>query len=271
MDINQQFEHIRCGIDHRGVARITLDRTAKRNAFNRQTMQELVQAIELFADHPGVRVLMLDAEGQMFSAGADLDDMRQMGEASQEDNFQDARLLAQLMRVLDSFPTPTLVLVQGAAFGGALGLICCCDIALLGDDARFCLSEVKLGLIPAVISPYLLRTMGHRQLSRYLLTAEIIDAETALSLQLGHAVYSSDSLLSEAEDWLLKLLQNAPQAQRQGKALLRQIADHPINDTLADVTAEKLSLIRSDREAKEGLAAFFEKRPANWQLNGDKL
>ncbi|WP_233496487.1 MULTISPECIES: enoyl-CoA hydratase-related protein [Corallincola] len=270
MDMNQQLAHIKCSIDHRGVASITLAREAKRNSFNQQTITELITTIELFAEHPGIRVLLLQANGKVFSAGADLSGMQQMADASPEQNYQDARLLAQLMRVLDTFPAPTVALVQGAAFGGALGLICCCDIALLADDAKFCLSEVKLGLIPAVISPYLLRTIGHRQLSRYLLSAEIINATTAVNLGLGHASHKVDQLANAGEQMVKQLLLNAPMAQQRGKQLIRQIADHPINDTLADVTAEKLALIRNDSEACEGLAAFFEKRPPNWQLNGDE-
>jgi methylglutaconyl-CoA hydratase len=271
MDINHQLQHIECDIDHRGVARITLTRENKRNSFNQLTIKELINAINVFASHPGCRLLVIQGRGKVFSAGADLDGMQQMANASEAENIADAKLLAQLMAEIDNFPAPTLAIVQGPAYGGALGIICCCDIALLAESAQFCLSEVKLGLIPAVISPYLLRTIGQRHLARYMLTAETIDALTAVTLGIGHFCCATDELNECSEQWIKQLLLNAPKAQQQAKRLLRTIAHQPINSELSSRTAEMLAAIRCDQEAQEGLKAFFEKRPPSWQLNGDKL
>ena len=179
------------------------------------------------------------------------------------ENLADSKQLAKLMHVLATSPLPTICAVQGAAFGGALGLIACCDIAICQDNAQFCLSEVKLGLIPAVISPYVIKAIGERAARRYFLTAEIFDAHTAKQLGLVHQVTGK---LDCAVDQLLEtLINNGPVAVRAAKQLINDVAGHEINGQIINLTAERIAHIRVSEEGQEGLTAFFEKRPPSWQ------
>ena len=180
-----------------------------------------------------------------------------------EQNLNDAKALAKLMQDLDTFPKPTIALVQGAAFGGALGLICACDIAIATTRASFCLSEVKLGLIPAVISPYVARAMGNRASRRYMLTAERFSAETALKLNVIHEI--SDVLDAAAKPMIEALLANSPQGMAWVKTLLSHLEDGVIDQNTIDYTSERIARIRVSTEGQEGLNAFFEKRQPNWQ------
>lgn len=271
MDINQQYQHIRCDIDHRGVATLTLRRPEKRNAFNDQTVAELTSALNLFSDHPGARVLLLQAEGEHFSAGADLAWMKRMASADRQQNLEDAKLLAKLMRTLDQLPIPTVATVQGSVYGGALGLISCCDMVLADPGAKFCLSEVRLGLLPAVISPYLKRSIGIRQLQRYMLTSEVFGARKAQKMGLVHEICQDQSLTTCVESWIRSLLQNGPNAIAKAKQLLRLLADHPLDDDLVAHTAALIADIRCHPEAQEGITAFFAKRIPEWQVTGEML
>ena len=250
--------------DPQGICRLTLNRPEHANAFDEQLISELIDALDHLATLQDCRVLVLQATGKHFSGGADLNWMQRQAQMSAADNLNDARQLALLMQRLDNFPRPTVALIQGAAFGGALGLICCCDIVLAHHSARFCLSEVKLGLIPAVISPYVNRSIGMRQLRRYALTAEQVSAHEALALGLVHQLADD---LHHSEQLLLKaLLKGSPQAQMRCKQLLAQIDQQPLTNELAEHTAQAIAAARSSNDAQAGIAAFFEKRPPAWQL-----
>jgi methylglutaconyl-CoA hydratase len=251
-------------LDARGVATISLNRPEVHNAFDDAVIAELNAAIDGYARHPDVRVLVLRAEGKSFSAGADLGWMKRMATYSREDNQADACELERLMRGLYDFPKPTLAVVQGAAYGGAVGLVSCCDIALASDNAGFALSEARLGLAPAVISPYVIAAIGTRQASRYFLTAERFDAATAKTLGLVHEVVAAEALSAALENLLSTLLANGPVALMACKNVIRRVAA-ATSPELAAYTTELIASLRTSHEGQEGLAAFFEKRSPAWQ------
>lgn len=255
---------ILASIDERGVATLTLSRPDVHNAFDDAVIAELNKALDSYAHDPAVRVLVLRAEGKSFSAGADLGWMKRMATYSRADNLADARELERLMRGLYEFPRPTVALVQGAAFGGAVGLVSCCDIAIASESASFALSEARLGLAPAVISPYVAAAIGARQAGRYFLTAERFDAVTAKNLGLVHEVATAEALPAALEKMLATLLDNGPGALTACKALLRRVAVATSPD-LAAYTTELIADLRTSQEGQEGLAAFFEKRRPTWQ------
>ncbi|WP_375749304.1 enoyl-CoA hydratase/isomerase family protein [Vibrio sp. HN007] len=249
--------------DSNNVAWLSLNRPEKYNAFNDELIASLIQVLDELEQDTSLSALVLTAQGKHFSAGADLQWMKSMASKSEEENLEDARQLASLLNKLDTFSKPTIALVQGSAFGGALGLICCCDIAVGTPESRFCLSEVKLGLIPATIGPYVIKSIGQRQSRRYFLTAEQIDAEKALSLNILHQI--SPNPLSEAKSILGNLLQNGPNAMKVAKALCLHCHNKPIDDSLIEHTSQAIASIRISEEGQEGLTAFFEKRTANWR------
>lgn len=251
-------------LDKRGVATLTLNRPEVHNAFDDTVIGELNTAIETYSKHPDVRLLLLAASGKSFSAGADLGWMKRMASYSREENLADARELERLMRSLYDFPKPTLAVVQGAAYGGAVGLVSCCDIALASDNASFTLSEAKLGLAPAVISPFVIATIGARQASRYFLTAERFSAATARELDLVHEVVAPEALEAAQARMIDTLLANGPIALMAGKALLRKVAP-ATSPEIAAYTTELIASLRTSQEGQEGLGAFFEKRQPAWQ------
>lgn len=244
------------------VAELLLDRSDVHNAFDSHTISELIQHIE-YANTLDIRALVLKGAGKHFSAGADLNWMKSMVDNNYDDNVNDSLELAKLMQVLYETKVPTICLVQGAAFGGALGLIACCDIALAHNKARFCLSEVKLGLIPAVISPYVIKAIGERQARRYFQTAEVFFADKALSMGLVHEVV--EDLTSSLERILDTLISNGPLATQKAKQLIVDVVDQPIDSNLRQLTAERIASIRVSEEGQEGLNAFFQKRRPAWQ------
>ncbi|WP_298445288.1 enoyl-CoA hydratase-related protein [uncultured Ferrimonas sp.] len=257
-----EFSTIKLRRQH-GIGRITLARADKHNAFNAQMIAELIHALTQCQQDHSLRMLLLDAEGKHFCAGADLGWMKQQAQMDAAANVADANQLAQLFHALDTLPIPVVMLVQGAAFGGALGLVACADIVLANHRAKFCLSEVKLGLIPATISPYVGRAIGQRQLRRYALSAELISAEQALQLGLVHQLHDD---LNDAGEQMLKQLQgNGPQALRACKSLLDRIECAPLDDELRRDTAERIATIRVSDEGQHGLSAFFNKQPPRWQ------
>lgn len=242
------------------VARIALTRSAKHNAFDDALIAQLTGAFEQLGEDPAVRVIVLAAAGKSFSAGADLNYMARMAEYGREDNLTDARALGRLMHVIDACPKPTVARVQGAAIGGGVGLVACCDIAVGTARASFCLSEVKLGLIPAVIGPFVVQAIGARAARRYFLTAERFDADTAHRLGLLHEVVAEEADLDPAIDRLIAaLLAGGPAAQAAAKDLIRAVAFAP-PDTVAEATATRIADRRASAEGREGLAAFLEKR-----------
>ncbi|MBR9924374.1 MAG: enoyl-CoA hydratase/isomerase family protein [Gammaproteobacteria bacterium] len=250
-----------------GVARLTLNRPEVHNAFDDSLIAELnahLDQLHALANAGDVRVVVLGSEGKSFSAGADLNWMKRMVDYGLEDNLADSRKLSALMFGLDTLPCPTVCRVQGAAFGGAVGLAACCDLVVASDKAKFCLSEVKIGLSPAVISPYVQRALGERQMRRYALTAEVMDAPTAMALGLVHQVVEHDALDSAIDAMLDTLLGGSPQAQRATKALLASVAQAPNSDATREHTCQVISKLRVSQEGQEGLASFFEKRRPAW-------
>lgn len=250
-------------VDGRGVATLTLNRPDVHNAFDDSVIAALIEAMAELRERADMRVLVLNAAGRSFSAGADLGWMKRMASYSEADNVADAKQLAILMADLYSFPCPTLAVVQGAAFGGALGLISCCDIAVAAESASFCLSEVKLGLAPAVISPYVIQAIGPRAASRYFLTAERFDATTARELGLIHEVTTPETLSDMAEQLLTTLLANGPQALRATKKLIQTVRPASGEELFA-YTTELIAKLRVSAEGQEGLTAFFERRSPAW-------
>jgi len=250
------------------IATLWMNRPDRHNAFNAQVIAELTQAFGLLADDESARVIVLAGRGKSFSAGADLNWMKAAGEASFEDNLADARKLAAMLRRLAEMPKPTIARVHGAALGGGMGLAAACDICVAAKDASFATSEVRFGLIPSAIGPYVLRAIGARQASRYFLTAERIDARKALEIGLAHEVVEEDELHQTVATLAEALLAGGPQAQGAAKALIRDMAGQSIDDSLAEETARRIAVLRGGGEAWEGLSAFLDKRPPRWGLIG---
>ncbi|ACV26476.1 enoyl-CoA hydratase/isomerase family protein [Kangiella koreensis] len=250
----------------RGVGYITLTRPEIHNAFDDKLINELTEAFVAMENNDEVEVVVLRAEGKSFSAGADLNWMRRMADYSWEENYQDSQALATLMNTIYSMSKTTVCQVQGAAFGGGVGLVACCDIVIASERASFCLSEVKLGLIPAVISPYVVKAMGERQAQRYFTTAERFKADKAAEYGLVHEVVSEDSLVEKTNEVIATLLSNGPQAVKAAKSLIRAVANQTIDQSLMDETARRIADIRASEQGKEGLNAFLEKRTADWSV-----
>jgi len=251
-------------LDSRGVATVRLNRPAKHNAFDDSVIAELNKAFTDLAENSEVRIVVLASEGKSFSAGADLGWMQRMATYSREENLEDARALAAMLQKLNNMPQPTIARVQGAAYGGAVGLVSCCDIAVGSSKARFCLSEVKIGLIPATISPYVIAAMGQRAARRYFTTAEVIAAEQALHLGLLSELVGVDELDDAVEAHIYALLANGPQAVRDAKRLVLDYADRAVDEALIEDSCERIADIRVSDEGQAGLQAFLEKKPAPW-------
>jgi methylglutaconyl-CoA hydratase len=252
-------------IDNRGVATLTMNRPELHNAFDDCLIADLTDALRELDEDPDVRVVVLAANGKSFSAGADLNWMRRMADYSREQNLADAENLAELMHTLDTLSKPTIALVQGAAYGGGVGLVACCDIAIATARATFCLSEVKLGLFPAVISPYVIAAIGSRASRRYFLSAESFDAGDAFLLGLVHQVVADEHELSAtAERMVSQLLANSPAAMAGAKNLVAAVAGRHVDDALIADTAGRIADQRSSQEGREGLSAFLAKRKPAW-------
>ncbi len=256
---------LKIAIDGRGVATVTMNRPEKHNAFDDGVIAELTAAFASLAAKPEVRLMVLAAEGKSFSAGADLGWMKRMAGYSYEDNLRDAGGLAQMLFTLDTLPMPTIARVQGAAFGGAVGLVSCCDVAIGSPRASFCLSEVKIGLIPATISPYVVAAMGQRAARRYSISAERFSAETAAQLGLLSEVVAEEELDAAVENMIEALLGNSPAAMQAAKRLIADVSKRPIDDALIAGTSERIARIRVSDEGQEGLGAFLEKRTPAWR------
>jgi methylglutaconyl-CoA hydratase len=252
-------------IDDRGVATLTLNRPDVHNAFDDDLIARLSEHLQFLAADRAVRVVVLNAAGKSFSAGADLDWMRRMSEYTSAENLEDAGRLAALMRLLDRLPKPTVAVVQGAAYGGGVGLAACCDVVLAAETAVFCLSEVRLGLTPATISPYVVRAIGARQARRYFTTAEIIPAGRAKEIGLVHEVVMGEALSAALETLLQALLSGAPGAQEDAKDLVFLNEARPLDAALIAETARRIAERRTTDEAREGFSAFLEKRKPAWR------
>ncbi|ANC02746.1 gamma-carboxygeranoyl-CoA hydratase [Pseudomonas putida] len=251
--------------DPRGFATLWLSREGKNNAFNAQMIRELIVAIDRLGEDASLRFVLLRGRGRHFSAGADLAWMQQSAQLDFNTNLDDAHELGELMYALHRLKTPTLAVVQGAAFGGALGLISCCDMAIGTEDAQLCLSEVRIGLAPAVISPFVVKAIGERAARRYALTAERFSGARARELGLLAEVYPASELDSQVQAWIDNLLLNSPQALRATKDLLREVDDGELSPALRRYTENAIARIRVSPEGQEGLSAFLEKRRPAWQ------
>ena len=244
---------------------VTLNNPEKHNAFDDVLIADLTAAFRILDANAAIRVVVLSAVGKSFSAGADLNWMKRMASYSQEENLRDAMALATLMRTLYDLCKPTIARVQGAALGGGVGLVACCDMAVGTHNATFSLSEAKLGLIPAVISPYVIAAIGERAAHRYFLTAERFDAGEAFRLGLLHEIAPSDDEMDERiNDLTTALMRCSPNAIAEGKQLIAAVAGRSIDDSLTRNTAERIARVRASEEGREGLGAFLEKRKARW-------
>lgn len=256
--------------DGRGVATLILDRQAERNALNAELVVHLTDALAGLAGDSSIRVVVLTGAGKAFCAGADIGEMRAAGKATPEQNESDSRRFAGMLARLEAQPQPTVAVVNGAAYGGAIGLVSACDIALAAASARFALSEVRLGLVPAMISPYVLRSIGERQAHRWSLTGEAMDAATAERIGLVHEVADDAALPAMAQKLVDELLAGGPMAQREIKQLLRHVTGRaaPCDASMLADTARWIARIRAGDEAAEGLAAFLERRRPAWRGPG---
>ena len=247
-----------------GLVTVWMNRPEVHNAFNPELIRELTDALLQLGRDPAARVVMLAGRGKSFSAGADLNWMRSAGAASEAENFEDAIRLAQMMRTLAEMDKPTIARVHGAALGGGMGLASACDICVACDCAIFATSEVRFGIIPAAISPYVIRAIGERQAYRYFQTAERISAKRAAELGLVHEVTTPEALDAGVEEIVASLLKGGPVSQAQAKALIRAVANRPVDDEIVRDTARRIAQLRATEQAREGLDAFLSKRAPVW-------
>lgn len=243
---------------------ITLNRPEVRNAFNDEVITELTQAFQTAAASAETRAVVLAAEGPAFCAGADLNWMRRMADYTRAENLADAAKLAEMLRVMYACPKPTIARIQGDVVAGGMGLVAACDMAVAVDSAGFCLSEVKLGLIPATISPYVIRAMGARAAHRYFLTAERFSAQEAHRIGFVHEVVPAEQLDAKVAELVKALVNASPNAVRSCKELVQTVAEREIDGALMAHTVEGIADIRSSSEGKEGVQSFLQKRKPNW-------
>jgi methylglutaconyl-CoA hydratase len=247
-----------------GIARLTVDRPEVHNAFDDTLIAEMTAALKDLESDDEVRVVVLASNGKHFSAGADLNWMQRMATYDWDANFADSQALGDLMHTLNTLDRPTVARVQGAATGGGVGLVACCDIALASERAVFALTEVKLGLIPAVIAPYVVNALGEREARRYAITGERFDAATAKALGLVQEIVPEDRLDTRLDEILAGLRGNGPVAMREAKRLVRDVSRVPITDELRRDTARRIADRRASDEGQDGIAAFLNKRKPGW-------
>jgi len=262
--MNTSTDKILFEVNEQGIATVTLNNPEKHNAFDDGIIKQLTDIFNDISKRDDISIMILASSGKSFSAGADLGWMKRMASYSYEDNLKDANALAQMLKALNFLPQTTIAKIQGAAFGGAVGLASCCDIVIASTKASFCLSEVKLGLIPATISPYVVDAIGLKASRRYFQTAERFFSDKAQQLGLVDEVVAPDELTAEVNAMVAKLLVNGSQARRQAKKLSQDVAFQTINENLLKDTSERIAAIRVSTEGQEGLSAFFEKRAPNW-------
>jgi methylglutaconyl-CoA hydratase len=247
------------------IGLVTMNRPERHNAFDDALIAELTEALRSMEAENGIRVVVLSGAGKSFSAGADLNWMRRMAGFSMDENRRDAMGLATLMRTLAHLRKPTVARVQGPAYGGGVGLVACCDVAIATQSATFALTEAKLGLVPSVISPYVIAAIGERAARRYFLSSERMDAAEAFRLGLVHDLAAADGDLDEKIGIVVdSMLACGPVAQREAKELIRAVAGRPVTSELIQDTAERIAKLRSSPEGREGISAFLEKRRPSW-------
>ncbi len=249
-----------------GLAILTLNRADRHNAFDDETIVEIDRAIAAFGSDPGVRVIVISAAGKSFCAGADLNWMKRMAGYAPEDNLRDSLAMAEMFRRVRECPKPVVARVQGAAYGGGVGLVAACDVAIATFDVQFALSEVKLGLIPAVISPYVVAAMGERAARRYMLTAERFSAAEAYRLGLLHEIVADEEALDNAVGEIVTaLLGNGPGAMAACKSLIDAVANRPLEGKVIADTARRITEQRASDEGREGMSAFLDRRIPAWR------
>ncbi|MDD9900988.1 MAG: enoyl-CoA hydratase/isomerase family protein [Alphaproteobacteria bacterium] len=247
------------------ITTITLNRPDVHNAFNEDVIAALTTAFETAGNDKNVRAVVLRGNGKSFCAGGDLNWMRKSADYTREQNIEDAMQLGHLLRLIYTLPKVTIALVQGNAFGGGVGLTACCDIAIAEDTARFSLSEVRIGLIPSIIAPYVIASIGERQSRRYFMTAERFGADEAKRIGLVHETVAAGGLDATCDNITAEILQGAPGAQARGKKLLLGIAKAEISDDIVRKTVEEIADARASDEGKEGLSAFLDKKEPSWR------
>lgn len=253
-----ETERLRVGLRD-GVARVTLNRPEVRNALDGALLRDLAEAFAVLGRDPGLRSVVLEGAGKIFCAGADVNAM------TSGDPRADARALADVLSAIDTFPAPVIGRVQGAAMGGGSGLVAVCDLVVAAEDAKFAFSEVKLGIVPGVISAFVVPKIGASQARRYFLTAEAFPAARAREIGLVHEVVPADRLDAVVQEWSTAFRNNGPKAVAAAKALIRKGADLERAALLA-LGVDTITFVRETEEAQEGLKAFLEKRPPNWIL-----
>ncbi|KQY14769.1 MULTISPECIES: enoyl-CoA hydratase/isomerase family protein [Massilia] len=246
------------------IGHVTLNRPDLRNAFNEQSIAELALAFDELGRNELVRAIVLAANGPAFCAGADLNWMKKMAGYSDSENRADAMRLADMLRTMYTCPKPVVAKVQGDCYAGGMGLVAACDVVVAVDTANFCLSEVKLGLIPATISPYVIKAMGEQAARRYFLTAERFDAKEAHGIGFVHEIVPAADLDTKVAGIVQALANNSPNAVREAKKLVREIAGEPVTEALLEDTANRIAVIRASLEGREGVASFLEKRRPSW-------
>jgi methylglutaconyl-CoA hydratase len=257
------YQTIELQFDHH-VATVWLNRPEVRNAFNETAIAELTQAFRDLGLDDQVRAIVLAARGSAFCAGADLNWMKKMAGYTHEENRADAAQLADMLHTIYRCPKPVVARVQGDCYAGGMGLVAACDIAVAAEGAYFCLSEVKLGLIPATISPYVIKAMGENAARRYFLTAERFSAQQAQRIGFIHAAASADALDATVDELVKALVAASPNAVKEAKRLVHEVAGMPLTDALIADTAERIALIRASDEGREGVRSFLEKRKPGW-------
>ncbi|MBW2941330.1 enoyl-CoA hydratase-related protein [Zhongshania aquimaris] len=253
-----------------GVLRIILNRPEVHNAFDDIQIQSLIEALSYAQSDPTVKVVILEGSGKSFSAGGDINYMRRMGSNTYEDNIEDASRLALLMKTLNFLPKPTIARVHGAAMGGGVGLVCCCDFAIASPAAKLALSEIKLGMVPATIAPYVVQTIGPKAARRLFMTGEMLSADSALKLGFLSELVEEDQLDVRIAELAAVLLANAPNGLSKVKKIVSDVSHGEIDDDMIAGTVKFIADIRDSDEGREGLSAFLEKRPPAWQAQVTK-
>ena len=251
-------------LDSRGVLTITMNRPDVHNAFDERQIARLTDVLDKAACNSDVKIITLESDGKHFCAGADINYMQRMGDNTREQNIEDATALAGLMKVLNTTPQPTIAKVQGAAYGGAVGLVCCCDIAIGATSTVLSLSEVKIGLVPATIAPYVISAIGQRSARRLFISGERIAAHAAQSMGLLHSVVEDELLEDAVQGVISALLENSPHAMAVAKQVVFELAPNEITDDMIAFSIDTIADIRESTEGREGVAAFLEKRSAAW-------
>ena len=257
-------DELRTQLDTQGVYTITMNRPDVHNAFDEDQIARLTKTLDEAAADDTVRIVVIESDGKHFCAGADINYMQRMGGNTREQNLQDAAALAKLMKTLNTLPKPTITKVQGAAYGGAVGLICCSDIAIGATSSVLSLSEVKIGLVPATIGPYVIRAVGQRAARRLFISGERVAAHAAQNMGLLHSVVEDEQLDDAVQGVVSALLENSPNAMAVAKQVVFTLAPDAVSDEMINYSIETIASIRESEEGREGTAAFLEKRSPAW-------